>query len=364
MATVAERLALQISGGPQRWKAMYSFLEIDGFRLFEHFKLENLCRVNLFLGPNNSGKTSFLESVFAHACGLNFVPFIRNVLLRRHDFGFADYSDMDCVAISLFSHMDSHPFQFRISAGLVGDDTGKHELVVSFYPASLQRPGKWNISIDGEECSFDFVFPPTGIPAQTPFKIGFMPGTLEHRRLASDIWVFWCLEAYGMLEEFVRAMQSVFPRLTNIDMVPYPDGSSGEVYVEMGDKIRMPLHAFGDGMRRCYFLLGNMLILKNATHCIEEIDSMLHPSSYAAFSRMLVEYAETNNNQLFLTSNSIEFVDTFLESLHGDGGLLAGGEKDPVRIFRIVPAEGGAIGIWPLTGREAYKKRKDYALEL
>jgi len=41
-------------------RGMYSSVTIENFRLFKHLELDDLGRVNLFFGPNNSGKTSIL----------------------------------------------------------------------------------------------------------------------------------------------------------------------------------------------------------------------------------------------------------------------------------------------------------------
>ena len=64
-------------------RGMYSSVIIENFRLFDRLELDDLANVNLFLGPNNSGKTSILEAVYTHACGLNFAPFIGQVVLGR-----------------------------------------------------------------------------------------------------------------------------------------------------------------------------------------------------------------------------------------------------------------------------------------
>jgi AAA15 family ATPase/GTPase len=39
-------------------------LTIQGYRCFEDFSMDGLTRVNLLVGNNNSGKTSFLEAVY------------------------------------------------------------------------------------------------------------------------------------------------------------------------------------------------------------------------------------------------------------------------------------------------------------
>ncbi len=41
---------------------MLSFVEVENFRLFEHYRLAGLSRVNLLVGENNCGKSFLLEA--------------------------------------------------------------------------------------------------------------------------------------------------------------------------------------------------------------------------------------------------------------------------------------------------------------
>jgi predicted ATPase len=43
---------------------MISSLHIEGYRGFEDFEMNDLGRINLLVGTNNSGKTSVLEAIY------------------------------------------------------------------------------------------------------------------------------------------------------------------------------------------------------------------------------------------------------------------------------------------------------------
>jgi hypothetical protein len=49
---------------------MFSRVEINGFRTFRRLVVDNLKRVNLFVGKNNAGKTSLLEALEILAIGM------------------------------------------------------------------------------------------------------------------------------------------------------------------------------------------------------------------------------------------------------------------------------------------------------
>ena len=391
-------------------RGMYSSVIIENFRLFDRLELSDLGKVNLFFGPNNSGKTSILEAIFTHACGHNFAPFRSQVWLRRQAGAATGMLDMGENLMVIFRDRSSLPYTFSISAKLAGD-TSSHMVTSTFYPSSelsdldpqtfgqfsggfplepqvmpqipagqiqtvdqemtlqptqVQRVfmGKWETKVDEEDSFIDLVYPPSSVPLASHFKLGTMHDLLSHRHPNAETRVFSHLKRYGILDKFVEEMEEAFPGINEIDMVPYPDGTQGPVYVEMNGQ-RLPLSVFGDGTRRWFHLLGYMLVNRNAVHCIDEVDSSFHPEAQSHFSRLLIQYAEKFGNQLFLTSHSIEFADAFLEALYGGDGALASSSEDPVRIFTIKRSEDHkGFDIWKLTGKEAYRNRSLYNLEL
>jgi len=46
---------------------MYQSFHVKNFRCFDDLQLNDLARVNLIAGKNNTGKTSLLEALFLHA---------------------------------------------------------------------------------------------------------------------------------------------------------------------------------------------------------------------------------------------------------------------------------------------------------
>jgi hypothetical protein len=390
-------------------RGMYSSITIENFRLFDHLELDDLARVNLFFGPNNSGKTSILEAVFTHACGLNFGPFRSQVVVNRRGGRTIEQLELGELFMLVFRDRSSLPYKCTISAKLVGNPlahtvtltfhpsselsdldprtfgqfseippsgylpqftAGKIQIIddqIAVQPAQIQATflGKWKTQFDGEEFEFDLDFPPSSVPAALHFKLGYMQDPLSHKKdPKSEGKIFSHLRRYEILDEFTEEMGVAFPGVRKIDKIDYPDGTLGPVYVWMGDQ-PLPLYLSGDGMRRWFHLLGRMLVYRDAVHCIDEIDAFFHPYARHHLSRLLVQYAEKFENQLFLTSHSMEFADAFLETLYGEDGMFASSSEDPVRVFTIKPSEDRkSLDIWKLTGREAYKNRSYYELEL
>lgn len=392
-----------------RGRGNYRSLAINGFRSFADLHLEELGSINLICGRNNSGKTSLLEAVYAHASGYHFGPFHSQVVLRRSDNSLSGALDAGEKILSVFRNTDSFPCSFSISAQLM-DDRLTHTLTSRFFPSAVLadldprgmgqysriapsgeemveqsdvfpndkalskvgikvRPtfvGKWQMQFTGDKVrEVSLQYPPTQGPAFEPFKLAVWSDVLTHRDPTTDIRVFSHLKRYDALETFTEEMQKVYPEIRRIDLIPYPDSTQGPISIYTKDNKIIPLHAFGDGMRRWFYLLGHMIVYKSAVHCIEEIDSTFHSTAHYELSRLLVSYAQKYSNQLFMTSHSMEFIDTFLKALYAEDGILQGSAMDPVRVFTIRrSSEDGGHEVWPLTGKEAFEKRSQFDLEL
>lgn len=392
-----------------RHRPGYSQIRIEGFRIFDSIVLENLGAINLLLGPNNSGKSSILEAVFAHACGLNFGPFRDQVLFRRHNAKLSGHLDFGEKIFSIFRRTDQLPFRFDITSIQIGGNN-ENLLRVEFAPSaelseldprnlgqvplledrrnepelldpfsrvelsgippqfqtetiSRKLLGTWTLNLSGKILKINESFPPVPIQSVHPFKLGHFQDILSHRAPEAEPRVFGHLKRYGVLEDFVSNMRKAFPVIREIDMIPFPDGRSGPLLVTTDDGRRLPLYAFGDGVRRWYSLLGNMQIYPNAIHCIEEIDATFHQGSQTLLSRLLLTHTQEFSNQIFATSHSIEYTDCFLDALFGSEGVVKPDDPDPVRVFTIRPKAEG-LEVWSLSGREAYESRTKFRIEL
>jgi len=165
-----------------------------------------------------------------------------------------------------------------------------------------------------------------------------------------------------LMEEFVEELAKTFPMITGIDCIPYPNGQMGPITFSTKDQGLLPMYSFGEGMQRWFNLLGGMVVYQNAIHLIEEIDATFHPKAQRELAANLVHYSKKYDNQLFLTSHSLEFVDTLLDTIYGSGQQP---DEDIVRIItlRNDPTT-NEVKARVLTGQEAYESREKYHMEL
>ena len=397
----------------------YSGITIEGFRQFKKLELTNLGKINLILGPNNAGKTSILEAIYIHACHGDIRLIFDNLVLprisqTRNISGFLEVGEQ---IISLFnkkklSDSNIYDYHFTITREILSnlDETqdifqvSKCGFQVSkelnkLYPHRLNHYahqtkdgynfsesinnniylGKWltprdihsrmwfheaDVSLNLSKFTIEVIY--TKGKLELPQSKGIFHDILAHREPQETVAVFSHLKRYQLLEKFTQEMSMIFPVIKQIDSIPYPDGSFSPIYIINSHNELLPIYNFGDGMRRWFHLLGNLMIYPNSVHLIEEIDATFHPNAQEKFGHLLVEYADKFNNQLFMTSHNLEFADKFLESLYGEEGTITEDQEDPVRVITIGQSRDDPekTTVWNLTGRQAHRGRKLYNVEL
>ncbi len=112
-------------------------------------------------------------------------------------------------------------------------------------------------------------------------------------------------------------------------------------------------------MQRWFYMLGAVSLYKNSIICIDEIDTGFHPEAQLKFCKKLVQYANENNVQLFITTHNIEFIDRFL-----DATLELGEEY--MRSSRIITLKNseGEVKARTMNATEAARSRAEYRMEL
>ncbi|KLO21513.1 hypothetical protein X275_09075 [Marinitoga sp. 1197] len=361
-------------------------IEIRNYRGIEKLIIDDLADINIIFGSNNSGKTSMLEAIFAHSAGLNLGAFFNVIFPKRqsgnfsgtYDFGenilslFYNYFEMfkknNTLRFEIFSTYNNKMenktfFEFKYSTLLspfFGEQFEEKNLKVDENVLNKSFFGKMTIDLVNEngniKKSFNIVLPPQYENAEI-LKSAVYHDILNHREPLSEVKIYGVLKRFNKLFEFVDKMKEIFPSIKNIDNIPLPDGTS-KIYVDIGNE-KIPLSLFGDGFRRLYYLLGNMVMYQNSIHLIEEIDSMFHPESIPILAKTLNDYCMEYKNQLFITSHNQEFIEVFLSSLKDKEEIL----KNNIRVFTLKEYE-GKLKILKLNGVEALRNIKEFHLEL
>lgn len=372
---------------------MIEEFKIGNFKCFKEFKLENLGRVNIFLGENNVGKSSILEAIFGYACGKNLAPLVDNTILRigrtnnenfynlmertlntfndrkKLEF-FFEAKFKDQVKVKKFSYKLKPSFRFgELEAELnpnhfIPSNIGPR---IEMYPNQIPTESFFSMefSEDNKRKKEEIIYYPRqyglGLTIEQPFKSATFLNHYNFKNYNELIRIYSLLKRdKNGLTKIITELNKAFQNdIQDIEMIPYPDGSQSPISIKTAKGNYIPIYEYGDGMQKWFFMIGNQLIYKNAYHCLDEIGDMLHPKAQGILGFNLSRLAEENNNQIFSTTQSLEFVKNYLEYVfENDQRYL-----EDIRVITLKNFEKD-IKIRVLDGKESYELLTENLAEL
>lgn len=318
---------------------MISNFKIKNYKCFDDFELKNLGRINIFLGKNNVGKSTLLEALFGFACGENLYPLLNTSIFRiGRDSNLNQYNLIEKV-LNTFNNREELEFSFQ---GELEEGT-KRKYSYKINPGTVfgeinlnfNKNSDFTESKSGNESKSFFIL---NIKKDNEVEVARKINYPIFQEIERDVEPFLkankldvnnfkdfgiSTRIYSFLKrepekfkKFLEELNKSFENsIENIDMFPYPDGSPAPVSIKMVGKEYIPLYEFGEGMQKWFSLVGNQMIYKNYISCIEEIGDMLHPEAQGGLGYNLTLMAEESNNQIFGTTQSLEFIVNYLKSI-------------------------------------------------
>jgi AAA15 family ATPase/GTPase len=283
-------------------------LEIKGYRCFEHLTIEKLGRVNLIVGKNSVGKTTFLESLeifFSSQVETDELLQRRNEIRQNSD------SNLNQLISGEFSNL---LFQKNgeSSDNSVSFQIGQFESTQEFY----------NDSWSYEEGNFSFIKK----KEKSGFKLGavelYKPLVITSTGFSDNLLVqLWNGIIFTDKEdEIIRTLQIISPNIERIAFVNYPNDAQKRVAIVKVKNSTFPvsLARLGEGLIR---LLGISLALvncKNKILLIDEIENGLHYSILPDVWKLIFKTAKDLNVQVFATTHSKDCIEAFTQAAIDD----------------------------------------------
>ena len=296
---------------------MLKSLEIKNFRGISEGYIEGFDRLNVFVGKNNSGKSSILE-----ALAILIDPYnIPHIIKRRGWFG------LDSV-LSIFRYRNAEEpieikgngIELKIKRGipfadnvefLVKTKNFKEEVIVldvehlrleekkstkTEFEVYIDSDGKHQNFVDVEGKCLESVF----IDYKMIQEVGL-------KEAYSKVFE----KGYKAHERLINVINKVYPDV--IDIRLFSEKIGPEVVFENG---RVPMYAMGDGFKSAYVTLSFLMNIENGYIIYEEPENYQHPSSRELIVEGICESAKIN--QIFISTHSIELIDEILETADVD----------------------------------------------
>lgn len=295
-------------------------IEIKNFRGIDHLKIEDFSRVNVFLGQNNSGKTTMLEAIAMLMSMSNpDVPQAINAVRARKPF--SNFIDVQYF----FNNLDvTTPPEVKAE---LSDGSFRHlTLALSYVFDELADPKNEPQQQMGAikyvntlEMNFEIAkgttrqshkswlrVNPQGLVVNRKVADGYLenkrawltPSDLMTSNLANDLAELFKRNR----KDTILALLKLFDtRINSIEIL------TDDIYIGFeGMPQMLSVSMMGDGLRRYLNIVASAANPLIDILLIDEIDNGLHYSVYKKLWQALFALAEASNKQIFVTTHSKE----------------------------------------------------------
>ena len=364
---------------------MISELTIEKFRGIDNLKLDNLGKINIIAGENNTGKTSILE-VIESLQGPNNLRAWRVLGKREGNNGprmyttvydtmksmFPINNEMNKTYISYSGKNDEKFFSVQLSGQfsdtILSDEQlnanggyivheNKNEYEHNEYETSVLDI---QYIINGENCGEDKIY---SIQRGAQYIDNGIVNIINNvvyvsptQHANNTLYLNALMTNPELYEQFVDIMREFEPDFIAINAVE-EERIFTRKYVVLSKKFKegLILNAYGDGMKKAMLLLSAVLKAKNGILLLDEFETAIHISVMGNVFKWIIENAVKLNVQIFMTSHSLEAIDSVLK-------CSPEMQKD-IRMITLVNTENG-VKARNVDAIKAIQLMDEYGLEL
>ncbi len=319
---------------------MYKSFRVKNFRCFKDLQINDLGRVNLIAGKNNTGKTALMEAMY-----LLGRPLFPPLLFELQEMRGVEVPNNHHVPVwRLFFHNVTSGHDIQLSAVQMNSSipisltikeyANSQENAETFvkYFQYLTEHGVPAAQANGyitraiamlEFCHQDELgtardtqyLPNSPVPINTVVeeKSIFLPvGWRPDKQLVAS--QFSLADLGGKLDHLERACRLFEPKLTDMRLLS-PLGEP-TIWARLNG-IQLPLNLMGDGLNHvCGFILA--MLLRPRFLLIDEIENGIHFSLQSEFWKAIGQIVRELDIQLFATTHSAEMIAAANEAFRDD----------------------------------------------
>jgi hypothetical protein len=356
-------------------------LRIGRFRGLRDLSLDGLGRVNLLVGPNNTGKTSILEAVAVFCRPLDLRTWIEATWQRevpaKPEAPFFPAMEW------MFPHLELDG-ETVVSGEVAITGSGKAPFreVRATYEAKtrvgtrvpsttvympFEQPGA-RIQVVGHATRADgtpevqeeifelWEGDPVALPEltrRTTLPIRTVT-PVSHRVEEIQLHELSQATQSGLKHRILTMLRSLDSQIRDVEILS-PRGKKPAIYIDYAYSGLIPLTGFGDGVRRAFLISVVLNSLSGGVLLIDEIESSLHVSALESLFSWLVRSCEEFDVQLFATTHSLEAVDAMIQAEKGNVSRIVG--------YRL-EASSGSIEVQRLAGELLSRMRYERGLDV
>ena len=344
-----------------------SKLDITNYRGLNNVTIDGLSNINIFVGANNCGKTSVLETVKILGEPTNFGKFLQLALLRAHASSDAKNKNLVHYVTNIFQKADEEDarhYHYKIGAiiknqrhdyeadGVLGEISNSLGETTQTFEVTVMS------TVEGEKKKYNEYQIENGKNNQfvSTIKPNF-DGIYLHSEL--NYYRSCCVHLTNYIrnvgkEDILQLLRSFDSNITDISII------GEDIYLHNRISGTMPLFSYGLGLQKAVLITSVIVYCKNGIILVDEIDNAIHVSAFEEVFRWFVETCLKYNVQAFITTHSAEALDAMLAVSRG---LYT--DSDPLKIITMRKScKSNTTFVKIRTGEEAYQDREQYRMEL
>jgi len=299
---------------------------VRSYRGIRSCKLNNLKRVNVFIGKNNSGKSSLLESLYLASAAFHFkedlskrvVTKIEYLLNRRC---YRGYNWNNAKEILWYEYNIESPIFIEVDL-----ENRKDPVRISLFSWHDHPLVRQQVGSADHICLLEW----RGYSSESGAPVGPLLSNSERQRFKKEIDFF---SAFKFIDTaLIQEMDIIEKKLwkdllkkrldklvvevlkegyeMDVEDLTYTTYDEGRTY-QLAVKLpwtSLRVDDLGDGARYALLLVMMVALSKNTALLIEEPENHQHPSGLAKALEMFLSLVKQNNIQVFITTHSLEFL--------------------------------------------------------
>lgn len=343
---------------------MYKGIRFKGYKAFTadtYTELDNLPRVSVIIGKNNSGKSSVIDvmgmmydRMYAMreeitSCAEEIIaeiPITRDMCGRL----FSGYTSIqNYTSGTLWTISKGRSIGYRVEPEDSGGNIVEWNDRLPLWNSAYANGVGSDISRERDTYVFRHVAAERNIVPEEEEKIG---GTLEDlsstgRGASNIIRAFLNDSSYDetIIEDtLLKAVNEIMSPEAVFDSIRVQQVQDGygdvrwEVFLKEEGMSRCPLSRMGSGLKTIILVLLNLLVIpeldeyknKKMVYGFEELENNLHPAMQRKLFEYIYEFAEMHDVQVFITTHSHVAINAFYD-------------KDDAGIFHVYKQDGRAF---------------------
>lgn len=300
---------------------------INNYRGLQNLSLKDLNKINVFVGPNNCGKTSILEAIILSGL-FDDVDLLADTLKSRyHSFSPEYFKSLFPVGeepvIRLQSGMDHSDqmlhtnLEYEKSQMITDEKTASISNVFELHflctygNRSNDRPRSFTVRFEDVQGGLKIIVGKSSendvFNMHIPCKFVSFSRFESSVRLIDDIDKV--LER-NLRQELIDILKLFDDKIINFEIV----GKDRTIKLfKENQNIPLTLYDYGNGMYKAFSIAASALLSKDGILLVDEIEAGIHNKALRDFIEKLLDVCSLYNVQVFLTTHSLESIDIILE---------------------------------------------------